>query len=119
QRRAQGGAPLRVRLVKGANLAAETVEASLHRLACPVFGTKLEVDANYKRLLERILRPEHRGKVSVGLGSHNLFDQCYGLLLAEHRGLGGMLELEMLEGMAGAIGRVLTKLAGGALLYAP
>ncbi len=115
----QGGVPLRLRLVKGANLAAEAVEASMHRLPSPIYGSKAEVDANFKRLLHMILRPEHLGRVVVGLGSHNLFDQCYGLLLAEHRVLSSMLQLEMLEGMAGSTGRVLGRLAGGVLIYAP
>ncbi len=119
RRRAEGGKPVRLRLVKGANLAVETVEASLHRLPIPIYPNKAFVDANYKRLLSRLLVPENGHSLRLGVGSHNLFDLCYALLLGRHRGAPEMVELEMLEGMAGATGRVLAKLAGGILLYAP
>ena len=46
---AGGGAPIKVRLVKGANLAMERVEAELHGWAQAPYATKAEVDASYKR----------------------------------------------------------------------
>ncbi len=118
-RSAAGGVPLRFRLVKGANLAAETVEASQHRWSVPIYPQKSLVDANYKRLLQHLLRSVYAASIRVGVGSHNLFDQCYALLLAKQRGLSEMLQLEMLEGMATSVGRVLGKLSGGVFIYAP
>ena len=58
QRRELGGGRIKVRLVKGANLAMERVEAELHGWPQAPYPTKGEVDANYVRLLEAALRPE-------------------------------------------------------------
>jgi RHH-type transcriptional regulator, proline utilization regulon repressor / proline dehydrogenase / delta 1-pyrroline-5-carboxylate dehydrogenase len=114
-----GGTKLRVRLVKGANLAAETVSASLHRLPVPIFDDKEQVDAHLKRLLRRVLRPENAEFLEVGLGSHNVFDQAYAVLLAGERGVTSMLELEMLFGMAESVGTAWAKRGHSVLVYAP
>ena len=114
-----GAAKLRIRLVKGANLAAESVFASAHRLAVPVYPSKHLVDANYKRLLSVMLDPELEPVIDVGVGSHNLFDQAYAILLAERRGVRRMMELEMLEGMSRSSALVLSRWLGRVLVYAP
>src|SRR5690606_40093103 len=58
QRRVEaGGARIKIRLVKGANLAMERVEAELHGWPQAPYPTKDEVDANYVRLLDAALRP--------------------------------------------------------------
>ena len=114
-----GGVPLRIRLVKGANLQMETVLASQHRLRVPIFPTKAQVDAHFKRVLRRTGAEASQGHITLGVGSHNLFDIAYALLVREILGLGPSLELEMLEGMAGSVGKVVSELAGGLLVYAP
>jgi RHH-type transcriptional regulator, proline utilization regulon repressor / proline dehydrogenase / delta 1-pyrroline-5-carboxylate dehydrogenase len=119
QRSRSGGAKLRIRLVKGANLAAESVGASAHRLTVPVYPSKHLVDANYKRLLSVLLDPELASAIDVGVGSHNLFDQAYAVLLAERRGVRAMMELEMLEGMSRSTALVLSRRLGRVLVYAP
>ena len=48
---AAGGAPIKIRLVKGANLAMEAVEAELHGWHPAPDGSKAETDANFRRLL--------------------------------------------------------------------
>src|SRR5262249_16989823 len=70
----RGGAPIKVRIVKGANLAMERVEASLMGWPQAPYTTKLDVDANYKRMVEYGCRPEHARAVHLGVASHNLFD---------------------------------------------
>ena len=55
---AAGGAPVTIRIVKGANMEMERVEASLRGWPQAPFKTKLETDANYKRMLEEAMRPE-------------------------------------------------------------
>ncbi|MPY92312.1 MAG: aldehyde dehydrogenase family protein [Acidimicrobiia bacterium] len=124
ERRARGGAAIKVRLVKGANLAMERVEAEVHGWPLATYGSKAEVDANYKRLLEWALRPEHAAVVRVGVGSHNLFDLAWALLLAESRGVAERVDVEMLEGMANRQAQVVAERArtGGArdvVLYTP
>jgi RHH-type proline utilization regulon transcriptional repressor/proline dehydrogenase/delta 1-pyrroline-5-carboxylate dehydrogenase len=119
ERRDRGGAPIKLRIVKGANLAMERVEASQRGWPQTPYAAKSEVDANYIRMLEYACRPEHAGAVRVGIGTHNLFDIAYGLVLREQRGVERMVELEMLEGMANHQARAVQAQAGGLLLYAP
>ena len=119
ERRAAGGGRVKVRLVKGANLAMEHVEAELHGWVPAPYATKADVDASYKALLDSALRPEWADAVRVGLASHNLFDVAWGLLRARDAGALERLEVEMLEGMAPAQARTVLAAAGGLLLYAP
>ena len=118
-RRARGGAPIKLRIVKGANLAMERIEAAVHGWPQAPYATKAEVDANYKRMLEFGCRPEHAEAVHLGVASHNLFDVAYGLVLREANGVEPWVEFEMLEGMANHQARAVQARAGGLLLYAP
>ncbi|HEX9818455.1 MAG TPA: proline dehydrogenase family protein [Methylomirabilota bacterium] len=119
ERRARGGAPIKLRVVKGANLAMERIEAAVHGWPPAPYETKLEVDANYKRMLEYACRPEHAEAVHPGVASHNLFDVAYGLVLREIHRVEPWVEFEMLEGMANHQARAVHARAGGLLLYAP
>ena len=112
-------APIRVRIVKGANLAMERLEASHRNWPLSTYSSKLEVDANYKRLLAYACQPENAEAVRLGVASHNLFDLSYALVLRQCRGVGEWVELEMLEGMAQSLRRALQLLAGSVLVYAP
>jgi RHH-type proline utilization regulon transcriptional repressor/proline dehydrogenase/delta 1-pyrroline-5-carboxylate dehydrogenase len=115
----RGGAPIKLRIVKGANLAMERVEASQSGWPQAPYPSKPEVDANYRRMIEYACRPAHARAVHVGIGSHNLFDVAYGLVLRADRGLEDLVEFEMLEGMANHQARAVHAQAGGLLLYAP
>ncbi len=97
----------------------ETVEASLEDWPRATFHTKLEVDANYKRMLEFATRPENARAVRIGVGSHNLFDVAYALLLRKQRGVADRLEFEMLEGMANAQALEVRQRSGNLIVYAP
>jgi RHH-type proline utilization regulon transcriptional repressor/proline dehydrogenase/delta 1-pyrroline-5-carboxylate dehydrogenase len=119
QRVAQGGAGIKIRIVKGANLAMEKVEAQLHDWPQAPYPTKEEVDANFKRMLHEGCRPENAKYVRIGLASHNLFDLAYAMLLRTREGVEDRVEFEMLEGMANHQARVVNQAAGGLLLYAP
>ncbi len=119
QRMQQGGAPIKIRLVKGANLAMEQHEASLRGWAQAPYKSKREVDANYKRMITYGCQPEHARAVHLGIGSHNLFDIAYAILERAENGVEKEVSFEMLEGMADHIRRVVQKLTGGILLYCP
>jgi RHH-type proline utilization regulon transcriptional repressor/proline dehydrogenase/delta 1-pyrroline-5-carboxylate dehydrogenase len=97
-----GGAPLKVRLVKGANLAMERVDAALHDWPQAPYATKAEVDANYVRLLDRALRPELADALRVGVASHHLHHVALAVELAAARGVEHQMDVEMLQGMAPA-----------------
>lgn len=111
------GAPIKIRLVKGANLALEQVESSMHDWPLATFSSKVESDANYKRMLEYAM--ENTEFVYLGVASHNLFDIAYALLLRAEHGCEKRVNFEMLSGMAEPIQRVITKLTKSVVLYAP
>ena len=119
QRVSRGGAAVKLRIVKGANLAMERVEAAQRGWEQAPYLTKHEVDANYKRMVTYGCQPEHTRAVNLGIASHNLFDIAYGLLLRAHNNVEAYVEFEMLEGMANHQARAVQDEAGGLLLYAP
>ena len=118
-RKDAGGGEVKVRLVKGANLAMERVDAALHGWVQAPYDTKAEVDANYKRCVDWALRPVHTRAVRIGLASHNLFDVAWAHLLAEARGVADRVEFEMLQGMVPAQARTVLDDTGELLLYTP
>lgn len=119
KRAAKGGAPVTLRIVKGANLEAEKVEASLHGWPQAVYRSKRETDANYKRMLHEGLDPDTIAAVHLGIASHNLFELAYALVLAHESGVLAHVQLEMLEGMANHQRRALSEVHDNVLLYAP
>jgi RHH-type proline utilization regulon transcriptional repressor/proline dehydrogenase/delta 1-pyrroline-5-carboxylate dehydrogenase len=119
QRQRRGGAPVKLRIVKGANLAMERVDASLHGWPQAPYTTKAEVDANFKRMVTYGVLPTHAEAVHLGVASHNLFDIAYSLLLRRAYKVEPYVEFEMLEGMANHQARAVQERAGGLLLYAP
>lgn len=98
----QGGAPVKVRLVKGANLAMERVDAALHGWEQAPYTTKADTDANYARCIDWVLHPGRLRGLRIGLASHNLFHVAWTMLLASERGVADRVQFEMLQGMAEA-----------------
>ena len=118
-RRERGGAGIKVRLVKGANLPMEHVEAELHDWPPATCPSKQETDTNYKRVLDYALRPEHAENVRIGVAGHNLFDIAYAWTLAGRRCVRDRVDFEMLLGMAEAQAEAVRRTVGGLLLYVP
>jgi RHH-type proline utilization regulon transcriptional repressor/proline dehydrogenase/delta 1-pyrroline-5-carboxylate dehydrogenase len=119
ERRATGGAGIKVRVVKGANLPMERVEASLHDWPLATWGSKQDSDTNYKRVIDYALTPERVQNVRIGVAGHNLFDLAFAWLLAGRRGVRDGIEFEMLLGMAQGQAEVIRRDVGGLLLYTP
>jgi RHH-type proline utilization regulon transcriptional repressor/proline dehydrogenase/delta 1-pyrroline-5-carboxylate dehydrogenase len=118
-RRAAGGAAVKVRLVKGANLPMERVDAVLHGWPSAPYDGKVRTDANYKRVLDWAFTPEHTHAVKIGVAGHNLFDVAHAWLLARSRGVDDRVDFEMLLGMATRQADAVAQTVGGLLLYAP
>ncbi|MBS0624608.1 MAG: proline dehydrogenase family protein [Verrucomicrobia bacterium] len=114
-----GGAPIKIRIVKGANLAMEQFEASLKGWPQAPYTSKMEVDANYKRMVAYGCLPENARCVHLGIASHNLFDIAFAMLLRLENQVESYTGFEMLEGMADHMRRVVQKLTGDILLYCP
>ena len=119
QRVADGGAPIKIRLVKGANLSMEHVEGEVHGWPVATYLTKPEVDANYYRLLDYILRPEFLGSVRIGIASHNLYSAALAYELGLKRGVLDMMDSEMLQGMSPAQQAAVRAKFGRQILYTP
>ncbi|MEN0084539.1 MAG: proline dehydrogenase family protein [Leifsonia sp.] len=119
QRRIQGGAAIKIRVVKGANLAMERVDATIHDWPLATYGSKQATDANYKRVLDWALTPEHTDAVKIGVAGHNLFDIAFAWLLASRRGVTDRIDFEMLLGMATRQAEAVKGTVGQLLLYTP
>lgn len=119
KRVAKGGAPIKLRVVKGANMDMEQTEASQRGWEQAPYHEKLDTDANYKRMLRFGLKPENAYCVELGIASHNLFELAHARLLAEQEGTQAQMVFEMLEGMADATVKALHADKLPILLYAP
>ncbi|MGO1543496.1 MAG: bifunctional proline dehydrogenase/L-glutamate gamma-semialdehyde dehydrogenase [Gulosibacter sp.] len=116
---AQGGAPVKVRVVKGANLPMERVNAELHGWPLATWPSKQATDTHYLEVLNWSLTAERTKNVRIGIAGHNLFDLALAWTLAEERGVTGQVDVEMLLGMAGNQAEVIRKHTGSLRLYTP
>ncbi len=119
QRVASGGEGITLRIVKGANMEMERHEASVKGWPQAPYKTKLETDANYKRMIQEGFLPDNLAVVKLGIASHNLFDVAYALVLVLENQAMERVQFEMLEGMANHQRRALFEKAKNLLLYAP
>lgn len=119
KRVAEGGSPLKMRLVKGANLQMETIVSSLRGWENPIYDTKVEVDANHLRVMEVGMMPENARALHLGIASHNFFSIGYAYLLAQKNVVDEYVTFEMLEGMANHLPRVMRSLNKQIILYTP
>ncbi len=116
---ANGAEPLTIRLVKGANMEMERVEASIAGFPQAPYQEKLHTDANFKRMLRKLIDAAADGGVRVGVASHNIFDVSLAIIWAEDAGASDAVQIEMLEGMANHQRRAITEHGEAMLLYAP
>lgn len=115
----QGGAPIKVRLVKGANLPMEKVDAQLHGWPMATVASKQAADTNYKRVLNYALMPERTKAVKLGVAGHNLFDLAFAWVLANQRQVADSVDFEMLLGMAQEQAKTILKSTSKLVLYTP
>ena len=112
-----GGAPIKIRIVKGANMAMEEHEASLKGWPQAPYLSKVRTDANYKRMVLYACKTDHARAVHIGIASHNIFDIAFAMLLRLENRVEREITFEMLEGMADHMRRVVQALTGDILLY--
>jgi len=114
-----GHAPIKIRIVKGANMEMEKIESSLFNWPLAPYDNKLSVDANYKKMVAFGMRPENIRAAHLGIASHNLFELAFAYNLAKDRHVAEFVSFEMLEGMADHIRRAIQETSNTMLLYAP
>ena len=115
----RGGAAIKVRIVKGANLPMELVDAAVHGWPAATWGSKQDSDTSYKAVLDYALTAERVANVRIGVAGHNLFDVALARLLAKARGAQQGVEFEMLLGMATGQAEAVRREVGSLLLYTP
>jgi RHH-type proline utilization regulon transcriptional repressor/proline dehydrogenase/delta 1-pyrroline-5-carboxylate dehydrogenase len=115
----QGGAPIKIRIVKGANMEMEKIEAALYNWPLAPFDEKIDVDATFKKMVLYGMEPENIQAAHLGIASHNLFELAFAMTLAKELHVESFVSYEMLEGMADHIRRAIQENTGNLLLYAP
>ncbi len=113
----KGGVPIKIRIVKGANMAMEQVEASVRGWKQAPYQGKEQTDANYRAMLLYGCKIEHAKAVHIGVATHNLFDIAFAMLLRVENRVEREVSFEMLEGMADHTCKVVQILSGHILLY--
>jgi RHH-type proline utilization regulon transcriptional repressor/proline dehydrogenase/delta 1-pyrroline-5-carboxylate dehydrogenase len=119
RRVAAGGSPIKIRIVKGANMEMELLESALYGWPLAPYDNKLDVDANWKRMVAFALDPENVRAVRLGVASHNLFDVAFAYLLARRNDVTAFVTFEMIEGMANHVRRAVHETGQDFLAYAP
>jgi len=102
-RSSERGAPLVIRLVKGAYWDHEVIEARQHGWSAPVFETKAECDRNFEELTRRLL--DARPHVRVAIASHNLRSVAPAPAYAGD----GDLEVQVLRGLGDDLAHALAR----------
>ncbi|AMV40597.1 L-glutamate gamma-semialdehyde dehydrogenase [Planctomyces sp. SH-PL62] len=115
---ARRGAPITVRLVKGAYWDYEVLTARRHGWPEPVFLEKWRTDANYERCTNLLM--ERRANLRPAIASHNLRSLAHAIATAEALGLPiDAYELQTLHGMGDAIDDALVERGCRVRVYTP
>ncbi len=94
-----GKPPIKIRIVKGANMESEETIASVRGWELPTFRRKVDTDSNYNKMLDYILQDEHFKYINIGIASHNIFQIAYAITRIKEAGAQESFTFEMLEGM--------------------
>ena len=112
------GAPVTVRLVKGAYWDADMVRYRQRGWPVPLFEHKSDTDANYERLSRSLIR--HAGVIRPVFGTHNLRTLAHAEAALQAAGLPPRAcEYQMIYGMAEPLQAAVTQIGRRVRLYAP
>jgi RHH-type proline utilization regulon transcriptional repressor/proline dehydrogenase/delta 1-pyrroline-5-carboxylate dehydrogenase len=112
------GAPITVRLVKGAYWDADTVRYRQAGWPVPLFEHKSETDTNYERLIQILC--DRADAIRPAFGTHNLRTLAVIEAVADARGLPpNAREYQMIYGMAEPFQQAMVKLGRRVRLYTP
>lgn len=94
-----GKPPIKIRIVKGANMESEETIASVRGWELPTFRRKVDTDSNYNKMLDYILQDENFKYIDIGVASHNIFQIAYAMVKIARSRAQDSFTFEMLEGM--------------------
>ncbi len=112
------GAPITVRLVRGAYWDYETVIARQNDWPVPVWTRKVDTDRCYERCLRLLL--ENHPVIETAIATHNVRSLALGMAVAEERGLNpDQFEIQMLYGMADPLKDAVSRMGRRLRVYVP
>ncbi len=112
------GAPITVRLVKGAYWDYEVLHARQLGWPVPVYANKWESDASFERCTRFLM--QNSGRLRPALGSHNIRSLAHAMAAAEASGVPeDAYEIQMLHGMGEPIERALVRRGRRVRVYTP
>lgn len=112
------GAPLWVRLVKGAYWDTETVLSQQWHWPCPVWEQKWQSDAAYERITRLLM--ENWRHTPTAVASHNVRSLCHAMALRTLWNVpGAAFELQALYGMGDPIQRAAVQMGQRCRVYTP
>ncbi len=112
------GAPITIRLVKGAYWDSDTVRYRQAGWPVPLFEQKAETDTNYERLIQLLC--DHADLIRPAFGTHNLRTLAVIEAVADSAGLPPHgREYQMIYGMAEPFQQAMVKLGRRVRLYTP
>ncbi len=112
------GAPIAIRLVKGAYWDSDTIRYRQRGWPVPLFEQKTETDAHYEALSRTLL--QHAGEIRPAFGTHNLRSLAHVEAVGESLHLPPeMWEYQMIFGMAEPFQAAMTKLGRRVRIYTP
>jgi RHH-type transcriptional regulator, proline utilization regulon repressor / proline dehydrogenase / delta 1-pyrroline-5-carboxylate dehydrogenase len=112
------GAPITIRLVKGAYWDSDTIRYRQRGWTVPLFEHKAETDANYESLTQFML--SHTSVIRPAFGTHNLRTLAHIEAVAESLGVSQeTLEYQMIFGMAEPFQHAITQYGRRLRLYTP
>ncbi|MCP9439960.1 MAG: proline dehydrogenase family protein [Nitrospira sp.] len=112
------GAPITIRLVKGAYWDSDTVRYRQAGWPVPLFEQKAETDANYERLIRLLF--DHTEVIRPAFGTHNLRTLSVIEAVADAVGLPASVpEYQMIYGMAEPFQQAMVTLGRRVRLYTP
>ncbi|SQH70990.1 bifunctional proline dehydrogenase/L-glutamate gamma-semialdehyde dehydrogenase [Helicobacter mustelae] len=114
----EGGKPIKIRFVKGANMESEETIASQRGWELPTFEQKAQTDSNYKKMLDFILTGDNHKYIHIGIASHNIFEIAYAYTRITEKDALDSFTFEMLEGMSMQASQELSQMHK-LILYAP
>ncbi len=114
----QRGAPITIRLVKGAYWDAETIQHTQRGWPVPVLSRKAETDANFEYLSKKVLA--HPSLLRPAFGTHNLRSLAHAEATAQSQGLSPeTCEYQSLYGMADSFQRAIVRYGRRVRVYTP
>jgi len=112
------GAPITIRLVKGAYWDSDTIRYRQHGWPVPLFERKADTDANFEALVHTLLA--QAPVIRPAFGTHNLRTLAYIEAVAEQLGLSPTTwEYQMIFGMAEPFQQAVIRRGRRLRLYAP